>query len=175
MFQVEDDDVKGTDFSMYIVEGKKKQTGTVVYQSPPGSLEGTISIPEAKPKVTYTVCFQSHLSSTDVDDDDADITVGFSIRVSTKPVRSLEDGVAGPDEQRALDLVEQSAGIHEDWNTFLDLLDFAHNREAVYEEIGHAILYRLARWTYIEAFLVIGMATGQVLYWKKFFETRRYL
>jgi hypothetical protein len=49
------------------------------------------------------------------------------------------------------------------------------NREAVHQDMNDAILSRLSRWTYVEALLVVGMATAQVLYWKRFFETRRYL
>jgi hypothetical protein len=37
------------------------------------------------------------------------------------------------------------------------------------------ILSRVMSWTLIEAALVILMATAQVIYWRKFFEQRRYL
>ena len=174
LFEVEDDDVEGSEFSLFIVEGNK-HTGEVVYQSPPDVLFGSISVPEAKSGTSYAICFKSHLDENDRDDKEEYITVGFSLRIHTERVRSLQEGEYGPDEQRALELVERAAEIHEDWSKFLDIMDFSHNREAVYEEMANTILYRLAKWTYIEAFVLIGMATGQVMYWKKFFENRRYL
>lgn len=119
----------------------------------------------------YALCFQNNFQE---DDDDNEFDVGFSIRVDNPP-RSLASEEIGPDAERALKLAEKATQIHHDWEEMQDHLMFVRNREAIHMSMNDAILARLSRWTYIEAFLVIGMATGQVLYWKKFFETRRYL
>lgn len=165
---MEDEGVSPSDFSATITELPK---GHIAYQAPKGALEGSFKV-ETNPQSTrYSICF--HNNARD-DDEDNDFEVGFSIRVSN-PIRAMDAGELGPETEKAFKLVEQAANIHEDWAVMLDHLDYAHNREAVNEELANSILHRLAKWTYIEALLVIGMATGQVMYWKKFFETRRYL
>jgi hypothetical protein len=167
-FEVEDEQVNPTDFSATITELPK---GHIVYQAPKRTLEGSFKVESNTQASRYSICFHNNARS---DDEDGDIEVGFSIRVSN-PIRAMDVGEIGPDTEKALKLVEKAAEIHEDWAVMLDHLDFAHNREAVYEDLAKGILSRLAKWTYIEAFLVMGMATGQVMYWRKFFETRRYL
>jgi len=104
------------------------------------------------------------------------LPVGFSlyVRPATLP-RTLPDGVDGPDAKRALDVVEKATNIYGDWRLLLDHFDFLRNREAQHTVLTSQILSRVMGWTLLEAFLVIAMATGQVLYWKKFFEQRRYL
>jgi hypothetical protein len=123
-------------------------------------------LPEAS---KYDICFENHQNK---DDDDNIFDVGFSIRVNG-PSRSLPEGeigpdAIGPDAERALKLADKATAIHQDWNAMMDHLMFVRNREAMHISMSELILSRLARWTYIEAFLVVGMATGQVLYWKKF-------
>jgi hypothetical protein len=147
--------------------------GEFLYQGPTGTREGTFKIDEVPPNSRYALCFQNN-DEANTDDDEDEFDVGFSIRVSNLP-RGLEDGEIGPDSERALKLVEKASDIHQDWGSMADHYDFVRNREAIHQEMNDAILSRLTRWTYIEAFLVIGMATGQVMYWKKFFETTRYL
>ncbi|KAL3945749.1 MAG: hypothetical protein SGBAC_000136 [Bacillariaceae sp.] len=166
-FQIEDNDVNPKDFSASVTELPR---GNIVYEPKKGSVEGSFSFETDLRSTHYSVCFRNNAR----DDDDNSFDVGFSVRVTDVP-RAEEEGEVGPETKRAYELVDRAIKIHEDWSVMLDHLDYAHNREAVYEDLASSILYRLAKWTYIEAFLVIGMATGQVMYWKKFFETKRYL
>jgi hypothetical protein len=57
----------------------------------------------------------------------------------------------------------------------VDHFDFLRNREAQHQVLTSQILSRVMGWTLLEAGLVVAMALGQVMYWKKFFEQRRYL
>jgi hypothetical protein len=41
--------------------------------------------------------------------------------------------------------------------------------------LTNEILARIMGWTVVEACVVIAMAVAQVMYWRKFFEQRRYL
>jgi len=166
-FQIEDDDVKPKDFSASVTQLPQ---GHVVYAPRKGAVEGKFRFETDIKSTHYSICFRNNA----MDDDDDSFDVGFSVRVTDLP-RAQDEGEIGPDTERAFMLVDQAVKIHEDWSVMLDHLDYAHNREAVYEDLASSILHRLAKWTYIEAFLVIGMATGQVMYWKKFFETKRYL
>ena len=147
------------------------ENGKSLWQAPTDDREGAFSLSDLPEATKYSLCFENNLED---DEDDNDFDVGFSVRVNNPP-RSLEDAEIGPDAERALKLAEKATAIHQDWNVMMDHLMFVRNREAMHISMSDSILNRLSRWTYIEAFLVVGMATGQVLYWKKFFETRRYL
>ncbi|CAJ1967045.1 unnamed protein product [Cylindrotheca closterium] len=166
-FQVEDNDVSPKDFTATITELPK---GNIVYEPKKEALAGHFLLKSDLRSTHYSLCFRNNAR----DDDDNSFDVGFNIRVGDLPRGRGEEEI-GPETKRAYELVDRAVKIHEDWSVMLDHLDYAHNREAVYEDLASSILYRLAKWTYIEAFLVIGMATGQVMYWKKFFETKRYL
>ena len=135
-----------------------------------GTREGVFKLDDnVKPGSRYALCF---------DNDDATVQkpigVGFSVRLANAP-RTLPDDEIGPDSQRALQLVNKATAIHQDWQALLDHFDFFRNREAVQTKLSDGTLSRLQRWTWIESLLVASMAAAQVWYWKRFFETRRYL
>jgi hypothetical protein len=56
-----------------------------------------------------------------------------------------------------------------------DHYDFLRTRESINEALTDAIMSRVMGWTIAEACLVVFMAIAQVMYWRKFFEQRRYL
>lgn len=168
-FDCIDDDVEAKDLSVSFIH---RETGEVIYEAPTGSREGAFKLRDnVKQNTVYELCFQNNESN---DDEDNEFEVGFSVHISSSP-RTLPDGEIGPDSLRALKLVEKATAIQEDWTEMMDHYEFVQNREAVHQAMNDVILNRLSRWTYIEALVVIGMATGQVMYWRKFFETKRYL
>ena len=146
-------------------------SGERLFQPPPQAREGIFKLDNVKEKHRYSVCFQNNIGE---DEPHKSFNVGFAIRVTSLP-RTLPSEENGPDALRALQLVKKATDILQDWQSLQDHFDFLRNREAVHKEMTDSILFRIERWTVIEALLVMGMATGQVLYWKKFFETRRYL
>lgn len=141
------------------------------WRARPGMLEDQFSF-TAPPNKRYLLCFET--DRNDHLDPDTMIGAGFNLRVHPLP-RSLEADEVGPDAQRALDLVESSLEIEDYWESMLDHFDYLRKRESVHREISSGIMSRVLRWTLIEAGLVVTMATLQVMYWKKFFEQRRYL
>lgn len=169
-FDCIDEDVEARDLSVSI---SNPDSGEMVYESPKGKREGTFQLDAAavKPDTRYGLCFENNEST---EDEENEFDVGFSIHV-TKAPRTLKDEEIGPDGERALQLVNKATRIHQDWSNLLDHYEYVRNREAMHQEMNDSILSRLSRWTYIEALLVVGMATCQVMYWKRFFETRRYL
>jgi hypothetical protein len=148
-------------------------TGEIFYEAPSGSKEGIFQLAEAAvtADTRYTLCLGNKESEGGLENE---FDIGFSIHVSYAP-RTLKDDEIGPDAERALVLVKKASKIQQDWTNLLDHFEYVRNREAVHQDMNDAILSRLSRWTYVEALLVVGMATAQVLYWKRFFETRRYL
>jgi len=149
------------------------ETGEVLYDAPSGARGGHFSVMDSKSysNKVYAFCIGNHV---DDEETDGSFDVGFSIRV-TYPSRALPEGEIGPDTKKASELVTKATSVQQAWNNMLDHYEFVRNREALHQEMNDSILSRLSWWTYIEALLVVGMATGQVLYWKRFFETRRYL
>ena len=106
---------------------------------------------------------------------DEPIAIGFNIRIEYTNVRTLPEGEMGPDAKRALSLVDQMMVVQRNWENLLDHYDFTRNREALHERLTQQISDRVVGWSIVEAFLVVSMSIGQVMYWKKFFEQRRYL
>jgi len=167
-FEVLHDDVDSYELAVKVVN---LDTGESMHEVPTGTQEGDFKLERIKASSRFSICFQNN---ADYDDDENEFDVGFNIRFH-KPPRTLEDGESGPDGERASQLVEKASQIHQDWDILQDHFDFLRNREGIHYGMNDQIMNRLTRWTYIEAFLVIGMAVGQVMYWKKFFEKRRYL
>lgn len=102
-------------------------------------------------------------------------TIGWAVRVRPWAPRALDDGVAGPDQERALNLVQSAGELQDEWETLLDHYGFLHTREAHHKVLTSQTLGRVIRWTFVEGLLLTLIALGQVLYLRKFMETRRFL
>ena len=107
-------------------------------------------------------------------EDSLDRTIGWAIRVRPVP-RALDEDHAGPDSERALQLAEWASELQEEWMILLDHYNFLKTREGLYGELSDHLLGRVMRWTLFEAVVLVIIATGQVLYFRKFMERRRYL
>ena len=167
-FEVLHDDVDSYELSVQIAN---LDTGASLHEVPPGTQEGDFRLEHLEASSKFSICFQNHASPND---DENEFDVGFNVRFHN-PIRTLDDEESGPDGERAADLAEKAWEIHTDWEILQDHFDFLRNREGIHLGMNNAIMKRLAHWTYFEALLVITMAVGQVMYWKKFFEKRRYL
>jgi len=156
-------------------QSEERHRGVTVWRSEEHEGEATFSI-SVDPVGKYALCLRATL---DTDDDDAAVPevvpVGLSLRVAPAQARSLEEGVLGPDAERALELVQSAGFVENDWRNFVDHFDYLRNREATHTVLMHQIRDRVLGWTVVEAILVITMAVAQILYWKRFFETKRYL
>ena len=112
------------------------------------------------------------------DDDrgfDHDRTVGFSVRVRPAMLRAQEENVEGPDTRVMTNLIEMSEDLLDDFQDLNDHQAYLKVREAEHRDLTEATYSRIARWTILEALVLMSIAGGQVLYLKKFFEQRRYL
>jgi len=167
-FEVLHDDIDSYELGVSVVN---LDTGEHMHEVPTGTLEGDFKLEHIEANSKFSICFTNNAEASDVDDE---FDLGFNIRFH-KPTRALEDGVSGPDAERAADLVEKASEIGQDWDVLQDHFEFLRNREAIHLGMNNEIMTRLRHWTYFEALLVILMAMGQVMYWKKFFEKRRYL
>ncbi len=167
-FEVLHDDVDSNELTVRL---SNLDTGESLYTIPSGVQEGDFELTDLKKNAPLQLCFQSNVEGDNAEDA---FDIGFNLRYH-EPPRTLEDQESGPDGEKAAQLVEKAAKIHQNWDTLQDHFDFLRNREAIHEEMNDEIVSRLTKWTYLEAVLVVSMAIGQVMYWKKFFEKRRYL
>mmetsp|Transcript_35399 Transcript_35399/g.85663 ORF Transcript_35399/g.85663 Transcript_35399/m.85663 type:complete len:301 (-) Transcript_35399:735-1637(-) len=169
-FECLEDDVETKELSVTLTD---LDNGENVYESPAGSLEGDFRLENVlNGPDRYSFCFQNNYEKG-ADDDEYSFDVGFNIRVHTPP-RALEEE-EGPDNERATKLIEKAGRIHEDWDVLRDHFDFLRNREAIHKKMNDQIMSRLTRWNTIEALLVVAIATAQIMYFRAFFEKRRYL
>eukprot|EP00934_Nitzschia_sp_Nitz4_P007794 Nitzschia sp. Nitz4//scaffold86_size83305//10004//12404//NITZ4_005250-RA/size83305-processed-gene-0.2-mRNA-1//1//CDS//3329559214//7784//frame0 len=140
-FDCIEDDVEARDLAVSLVNLK---SGDKIYEAPTGTREGTFSVKDnVKGNTLYELCFQNNEME---DDEDNQFEVGFSVHIAGTP-RTLEDGVLGPDGERALKLVEKAVAIQQDWTNMMDHYEFVQNREALHQAMNDAILSRLSRWT----------------------------
>ena len=122
----------------------------------------------------YELCFELE---TDPNNDEypETYTVGFDLRLEPVATRALDEDEKGPDTQQALEIIKSAQSVETSWLNLVDHYVYLRNREALAVQLSQQIQNRVMGWTVLEAVLVILMAVGQVMYWKKFFETRRYL
>jgi hypothetical protein len=152
----------------------------VVWHSESGATEGSFRFPKVTGR--HLLCIQngklgkeegSHDDGYDDRvDDGEERTVGFALRV-IPPSHVMEE--EGPDEHDALLLMERAEALYEDLAELEDHQGYLREREAAHREIAEKTFAYIWRWTLLEAFVVCAISTSQVLYLRKFFETRRYL
>jgi len=145
---------------------------TALWQSKPGESEGIFSHLGSG---RHQLCISNGIESGD--DiygmyDGLSRTVGFSIRVV--PLQPGEEG-EGPGAENTSRLIEMSSSLMTWLSSMLDHQDYMRNREAVHRDLTEATFRRVVRWTLLEAFVLVLVSSGQVIYLKKFFEQRRYL
>jgi len=107
--------------------------------------------------------------------DGLDRHVGWAIRVRKQATRALEEGVLGPDQERALELVSWAESLSLDWESMLDHYGYLRDRETAHTIMSDSIMSRVVRWTILEGLTLLLIALAQVMYLRKFFEKRRYL
>jgi len=159
-------------FSAYL--GLADEPHTQLWKSDKGEKEEAFSV-EVAGKKHLEFCMELLRNLDDDEVEEEGLDVGFNIYVRSTVDRTLPEGEGGPDAQRALELVHDSMEIVSQWRTLLDHFDFLRNREAINEKLTSQIMSRVMGWTVLEAVVVTTMATAQVMYWKRFFEQRRYL
>ncbi|GAX29617.1 hypothetical protein FisN_3Lh110 [Fistulifera solaris] len=172
-YDIIDDDIPG-DYLSVTLQNTLAEDGKRLWHNEPGSTEGIFSLTVDR-GLRLAFCFEFR----EISDDETEtiveqLLIGWNIRVHAIP-RELPDGESGPDTERARRLLEKAVNIEMDWSNLMDHFAFLRSREAVHMKLTSDILNRIMGWTLVEAFVVMAMAFLQVMYWKKFFEQRRYL
>lgn len=160
-----DDELSADPISVKVLDEKER----TLYKSVPGESEAVFDL-----HVTQGGRFSLCLSHKGDEEEDLDRTIGFAVRVRSTS-RALDNAIQGPDGEKALELIEWAEELTEEWDTLLDHYDYLREREVVQDDLAQKIFTRVMRWTIVEALLLISIATCQVLFYRRFFEKRRYL
>ena len=147
------------------------------YHSTFGQSEGKFSVPSTGRNF---LCVKNGQNEADLDDESYDRetrVVGFSVRVRPLNVHFDIDGEGGegPETEVLSDLIDLSEDLLDDFQDLFDHQAYLKVREAEHRDLTEATFSRILRWTVLEALVVVGIAGGQVLYLKKFFEKKRYM
>uniref|UniRef100_A0A7S3L531 GOLD domain-containing protein n=1 Tax=Amphora coffeiformis TaxID=265554 RepID=A0A7S3L531_9STRA len=173
-FDLLDDEVDGSFITAWITKiAGYRGVGRTVWHSEEEEHEEDFSI-NVDPVGVYELCFE--LQTDPNNDEYAEAyAVGFNLRLDPAEERALDETEQGPDTKKAMEIIDSARQVETTWHNLVDHYIYLRNREALAVELSQKIQDRVMGWTVFEAALVIVMAVGQVLYWKKFFETRRYL
>jgi p24 family protein beta-1 len=156
-------------------DGKIASGGTTIWTSAEEDTEDTFSFTvDAIGRYSFCISVQPMGDDDDVRGQQETYPVGFNLRLDPLP-RSLPNNESGPEAEIGMHLIETASVIENDWKNLMDHFSYLRSREATYVQLTNQISERLLGWNIVEALLVVTMAVGQVVYWKKFFETRRYL
>ena len=110
-------------------------------------------------------------------------TIGFTLRVrpldGTEAARMMQVNTQSEefnqaDEQR-MKLESLSHTLMDRMELLLDHQEYIKNRESKHRHVVEQTFTLVMRWTLLEALVLLSVAFLQVVYLKRFFETKRYL
>ena len=173
-FDLLDDSVDGSYITAWLTKtAGHRGVGSTVWHSEEEEHEEDFSV-TVDPVGTYELCFELETDPSN-DEYPESYAVGFNLRLVPAVQRALDNTQEGPETQQALDLIESARSVQLNWQNLVDHYVYLRNRENLAVQLSQKIQDRVMGWTFLEACLVVTISVGQVLYWKKFFETRRYL
>lgn len=108
-------------------------------------------------------------------------TIGFTLRIrpveGTEAARLMEvntqTGNAADIQNNKL--TDLSNTMRDKMELLLDHQEYIKNREATHRHVVENTFTMVMKWTLLETFVLTCVAAAQVLYLKRFFETKRYL
>jgi hypothetical protein len=188
-FDVLDDELDPRAVSVTIL----KDSEHVVWQSKPGKSEGLFRLTDAIGK--YEMCFSNGLNDwskkrnteehekdeyeNEADDDsyEMDRHIGFNVHVNDMKIMENLDKIDGPSkaEIHAKFLVDLSDTLSMKLDDMVDHQSYLQEREFVHRELSEQTFSRVVGWTVTEAIALMTIAIGQIMYLRKFLESRRYL
>jgi len=165
-FDLLDDSLDGTPITVVVLNEELR----LLYRSPYGVSESTFELPNIPMNSRLSLCFQNGTTRRSKQrDDNFDRTLGFEIRMT--PTLVVENEI--PLETKRL--LEEAESLQTKLYDLLNHQDYLRDRESIHRELTETTFSRLVRWTMAEAICLVLVAVAQVVYLRKFFETRRSL
>lgn len=172
---VEDDGVNADPLLVYVMEASQNQN--IIYRSVPGEPTGSFRVP-VKPGLGYWMCLQNSAHAPDNQDtepehpDHKTRMVGFTYRL--QEVYEKPAPLAFTEDNRS-EWMEKSAQVETEIKTLVNHHEYLTMREAKHRFVVEQTFTAILFWSLAEAALVILGAVGQVMYFRRFLEKKRYL
>lgn len=171
------DRVSAKPLLVYIMENNKQEG--IVWRNQPGVSHGTFRVPLSQ-NLGYWFCLQNSDHGPDNMEPEGEHpdhiarTVGFEVRVETivppvKPVPALFT------TDHSDEWLARSKEVQEEMRAMMHHRDFMRVREADHRALVEMTFASTLSWTLMEAVVVIAMAIGQILYFRRFLEQKTYL
>mmetsp|Transcript_60381 Transcript_60381/g.148161 ORF Transcript_60381/g.148161 Transcript_60381/m.148161 type:complete len:340 (-) Transcript_60381:215-1234(-) len=166
-----DDDLSSDVVSVVVIDYEEEH---VLYRSRRRASEGHFKV-KLKADQKVALCLQNGLttagrgrvSKQDLHDG-KDRTIGFSFYVDIK------DEAQELKEQNTR-LVDASQDLTRQLGNLINHHEYMRTREANHRELVEATFSHLLIWVIVEAFAVVIIAGGQIMYLRRFLEKRRYM
>lgn len=129
-----------------------------IYKSHFATTEGHFSV---RGQGRFTICIQNGMDHDHISHDRLDREVAFEVRV-------LVDDPAAP-------LVGLTNHLNENLWNLQARQDYMRTREVAHREVTEETFSELLTWTIVEAVALVVVSFGQVLYFRRFLEKRRYM
>jgi len=167
-----DDNVSPEPLSVVVIDQKEEH---VLYRSRRRSKEGIFKV-TLKPDQQVNLCLQNGIitagrgrkAPSERAHDGLDRTVGFQFSVEpkdeTKELKTQSQKIA----QAAKDLTREIKNLYNHH-------EYMRTREAKHREVVEQTFSQLMYWVLLEGITVILIAGGQIMYFRRFLERRRYI
>lgn len=162
---------------VYVMENDK-----VVWHSKENTPYDRFHVPLETNK-RYWICLQnsSHGPLAEGEEgehpDDEARVLGFSYRVHSKtrlaPAAAAAEAQPDFDEEKFNSWVEKAEDLADDLSDFKDHFEYIKRREADHRSLVEATFDACLTWTIVEVGIVVTMAVGQVIFYRRFLEKKQ--
>merc|ERR1712238_240864 len=167
-----DDEISSDPLSVVIIDYKEEH---VLFRSRRRATEGIFRV-NLKPDQKVNLCLQNGLvtagrgrkSPTARSHDGLERNIGFGYSVDIKDEKQEVHSQNDKNTQAAKDLRRQLGNL-------INHHQYMRMREMKHREVVEMTFTQLMRWCVLEAFFVITIAAGQIMYFRNFLERRRYM
>jgi emp24/gp25L/p24 family/GOLD len=165
---------------VYVMENGRNGKEKISWRSSPGAAKGAFRVPMKRTASGYWICLQNsnHApDNTEPEDEHPDHIarmVGFEFRVENmildiKPAPIIFTADHG-DEWR-----DRSHEVQQELRSMENHRSYMRMREADHRVLVEKTFVSTLTWTLTEAVVVIAMAVGQILYFRRFLEKNNFL
>lgn len=167
-----DDELSSDPVSVVVIDDDEQH---VLYRSRRRSSEGTFTI-QLKPDQKVNLCIQNGIlsagrgrkSASERPHDGHSRAVGFTFSVEARNEALELESQNAKIVQAAKDLARDLGNLHNHH-------EYMRTREARHREVVETTFSQLLTWVILEGVMVILIAGGQILYFRRFLERRRYM
>eukprot|EP00934_Nitzschia_sp_Nitz4_P004129 Nitzschia sp. Nitz4//scaffold6_size259037//173770//174444//NITZ4_001094-RA/size259037-processed-gene-0.83-mRNA-1//-1//CDS//3329556953//4119//frame0 len=171
-YEMLDDELSPKAFTVMVYDPAKKNR--VLHRSVTGKREGSFKIKLLEGQ-KVNVCLQNGLRTTgrgkkaetkghDGEPRTAGLKVSFEEQNELEELHNQNSKVS-----------DAAVGLAKELEKLQDHHQYMKTREAIHRETVEGTFSRLMSWTLLEGFTVVTVAVGQILYFRRFLERRRYV